>query len=152
VSSHYEARLDALARDALALEAELRDQETTLAILRDPASRVAVLSGLSPAPAAHARILWQAETGGVFVATGLPTPPAGKTYQLWALAGSAPPVSAGVFGVDASGTGNLSVPPLPGVRAESVFAVTLEPAGGRAAPGGETYLRSAAGAPRAAPR
>ena len=49
-------------------------------------------------------------------------------------------MSAGVFSVDASGTGSLSVAPLPGVSAVNAFAVTLEPAGGLPAPSGEMYL------------
>lgn len=152
VSASYEKRLDALAREADQLEAELRGQKAITAILRDPATRVVVLSGRPPAPAARARLLWHPQAGGVFVATGLPAPPEGKAYQLWAIEGRNAPVSAGVFGVDASGKGSLLVRPLPGVTAVNAFAVTLEPAGGRSAPTGETYLRSPAGAPRAGPR
>ena len=36
VSSTYEKRLDALARDAEQLKAELRSQQTVITILRDP--------------------------------------------------------------------------------------------------------------------
>ena len=45
-----------------------------------------------------------------------------------------------MFGVDASGTGSLTVRPLPGVATVNGFAVTLEPAGGLPAPSGEMYL------------
>jgi anti-sigma-K factor RskA len=140
VSSTYEKRLDALARDADQLRAELRGQQAVIAILRDPATQVVALAGLPPAPAARARMMWHAHAGGVFVATGLPASPPGKAYQLWAIAGSNAPVSAGVFSVDANGTGSLSVGPLPGVSAVNAFAVTLEPAGGLPAPSGEMYL------------
>jgi anti-sigma-K factor RskA len=85
-------------------------------------------------------MMWHATAGGVFVAAGLPAAPAGKAYQLWAIAGSDAPVSAGVFSVDASGAGSLAVRPLPGVATVSAFAVTLEPAGGLPAPSGEIYL------------
>ena len=85
-------------------------------------------------------MMWHAKAGGVFVAAGLPEAPAGKAYQLWAIAGNNAPVSAGVFSVDASGTGSLSVRPLPGVTTVDAFAVTLEPAGGLPAPSGEMYL------------
>jgi anti-sigma-K factor RskA len=139
VSSTYEHRLDALARDAEHLRAELRRQQAVVAILRDPATQVVALAGLPPAPGARARMLWHTRDGGVFVATGLPAPPPDKTYQLWAIAGNAP-VSAGVFSVDAGGIGSLSVAPLPGLSAVDAFAVTLEPAGGRPAPTGEMYL------------
>ncbi len=140
VSSTYEKRLDALARDAEQLRAELRAQQAVIAILRDPATQVVALAGLPPAPAARARMMWHAQAGGVFVATGLPAPPEGKAYQLWAIAGTNAPVSAGVFTVDASGTGSLAVRPLPGVSTVNAFAVTLEPAGGLPAPSGDMYL------------
>lgn len=140
VSSTYEKRLDALARDAEQLRAELRGQQAVIAILRDPATQVVALAGLRPAPAARARMVWHAKAGGVFVATGLPAPPEGKAYQLWAIAGGNAPVSAGVFTVDASGTGSLAVRPLPGISTVNAFAVTLEPAGGLPAPSGDMYL------------
>ena len=140
VSSTYEKRLDALVQSAERLRAELHSQQAVIAILRDPATQVVVLAGLPPAPGARARMMWHAQAGGVFVATGLPAPPDGKAYQLWAIAGSNAPVSAGVFTVDAAGTGSLAVRPLPGVAAVNAFAVTLEPAGGLPAPSGEMYL------------
>lgn len=140
VSSTYEKRLDALASDAEQLKAELRSQQTVIAILRDPATQVVALAGQAPAPTARARMMWHATAGGIFVAAGLPEAPAGKAYQLWAIAGTNAPVSAGVFSVDASGTGSLSVQPLPGVATVNAFAVTLEPAGGLPAPSGAMYL------------
>ena len=140
VSSTYEKRLDALASDAEQLKAELRSQQTVIAILRDPATQVVALAGQAPAPTARARRMWHATAGGIFVAAGLPEAPAGKAYQLWAIAGTNAPVSAGVFSVDASGTGSLSVQPLPGVASVNAFAVTLEPAGGLPAPSGAMYL------------
>ena len=54
--------------------------------------------------------------------------------------GQNPPISAGVFTVDAKGTASLRVPPLPGVKKVDAFAVTLEPAGGRPAPTGQMFL------------
>jgi anti-sigma-K factor RskA len=140
VSSTYEKRLDALAQSAEQLRSELRSQQAVIAILRDPATQVVALAGLPPAPGARARMMWHAQAGGVFVAAGLPAPPPGKAYQIWAIAGSNAPVSAGVFTVDAAGTGSLSVRPLPGVSTVNAFAVTLEPAGGLPAPSGEMYL------------
>lgn len=140
VSATYEKRLDALARDADSLKAELRGQQAIIAMLRDPATQVVTLAGQAPAPAARARMMWHEKVGGVFLASGLPAPPPGKAYQLWAIAGGNAPVSAGVFTVDAGGSGSLSVRPLPGVSAVSAFAVTLEPAGGLPAPSGEMYL------------
>ena len=85
-------------------------------------------------------MMWNEHAGGLLVAAGLPSAPEGKAYQLWAIVGKNPPVSAGVFTVDTKGTGSLRVPPLSGVGKVDVFAVTLEPAGGLPAPSGQMYL------------
>jgi len=142
VSATYEQRLDALLREAAALHDTLRREQQVVALVRDPATAIVALAGLAPAPSAHARILWNPPVGGLLVVAGLPPTPEGKTYQLWAIAGKASPVSAGVFGVDAKGGGSLRVSPLPGVGRVDIFAVTLEPAGGLPAPSGQLYLAS----------
>jgi anti-sigma-K factor RskA len=85
-------------------------------------------------------MIWQPTEGGLLVAAGLPPAPAGKTYQLWAIAGQNAPVSAGVFEVDPKGSASLRVPKLAGVDKVDVFAVTLEPAGGLPAPSGPMVL------------
>ena len=140
ISASYEKRLDALAREAVVLKAELERERRLLTMLSDPGTEIVALSGREPAPAARARMIWNAPVGGLLVAAGLPPAPAGKAYQLWAIVGKNPPVSAGVFTVDAKGTGSLRVPPLIGVGKVDVFAVTLEPAGGLPAPSGQMYL------------
>jgi anti-sigma-K factor RskA len=140
VSTSYERRLEALGQEAATLKAELDRQAAILALLRDPATQVVALNGLEPSPTARARMLWHEKAGGLLVAAGLPQAPAGKAYQLWAIAGKNAPVSAGVFTVDARGTGSLQVAPLPGVGRVDVFAVTLEPASGVPAPTGAMYL------------
>jgi anti-sigma-K factor RskA len=140
VSAGYEQQIAALSREAGALRAELQGQRAVLALLGDPATQIVALAGLEPAPSARARMIWNAPAGGLLVAAGLPPAPEGKDYQLWAIAGTSAPVPAGVFGVDARGTATLTVPPLPDVGKVDVFAVTLEPAGGRPAPSGPMYL------------
>jgi anti-sigma-K factor RskA len=140
VSASYDKRLDALSREAAVLRGELERQRQLIALVGDPSTAVVALSGLAPAPEARARMLWKPPAGGLLVAAGLPPPPRGKIYQLWAIVGKNPPVSAGVFGVDDKGSGTLRVPPLSGVGKVDVFAVTLEPAGGLPAPSGQMYL------------
>jgi len=140
VSTGYERRVRELDRQAGALRQELSRQQATMAILRDPSTQIVALAGQAPSPEARARVLWHAANGGIFVSASLPALPPGKAYQLWAIAGKNAPVSAGVFTVDARGTGSLQVPPLPGVSRVDVFAVTLEPAGGVPAPTGPMYL------------
>jgi anti-sigma-K factor RskA len=169
VSGRYEARLGEMARAAADLRAELdqqvravgdlrrqldeqertitlvkaesAEQTRTITLLSDPETRVVSLVGLKPSPDARARVLWNPRAGGLLVAAALPPAPAGKIYELWAIAGGKP-MPAGLFGVDAAGGGSLRVAPIEGVGAVDVFAVTLEPAGGVPSPTGEMYLAS----------
>ena len=169
VRARYEVRLDQLASEAAGLRAALAQQvqtvsdlrrqldeqektltlvkaqaaaqERTLALLGDPETRLVSLAGLAPHPQAQGRIIWNARAGGLLVAADLPPPPAGKIYELWAIAGGKP-LPAGLFTVDAEGKGRLAVAPLAGVATVDVFAVTLEPAGGVQSPTGAMYLAS----------
>ena len=140
VSTVYDRRIGQLALEQVQLKEELARQRELVTILQDPATRVVALSGLPPAPEAKARMLWHATAGGFLVAQGLPPAPAGKAYELWAIAGTGVPRPAGVFAVDAKGVGSLRVAPLRSGRPPDTFAVTLEPAGGVAAPTGSMYL------------
>lgn len=121
------------------LRAQVARQRELLALVSAPETRVVSLAGLKPSPKASARMWWHRTAGGFFVASGLPAPPAGKTYQLWVIA-EGKPVSAGVFDLDPKGSGILQVKPLPGVKKAEIFAVTLEPAGGLPQPSGAMYL------------
>jgi anti-sigma-K factor RskA len=139
VSARYEARLGQMAREAAQLRAQVAEQRQAVALLRDPETRVVALAGLDPSPRASGRLIWHDRAGGVFVASGLPPAPQGKTYELWAIVGGKP-IPAGVFAVDEGGRSNLPVKPVSG-RVD-VFAVTLEPAPGVPAPTGPMYLAS----------
>ena len=140
VSARYETRLATLARESEALRANIARERQLIAMLRDPTTKVVVLSGRDPAPGARARMFWNAQGGGLLVVAGLPATPVGKTYQLWVIFAKNPPMSAGVFTVDATGAGSLHVLPRPGIGRVDMFAVTLEPTGGLPAPSGQMYL------------
>ena len=139
VSARYEARLGQMAREAAQLRAQVAEQRQGLALLRDPEARVVALVGLEPSPRASGRLVWHERAGGLFVVSGLPPAPKGKTYELWAIAGGKP-IAAGVFAVDVVGRASLPVKPVGGPV--EVFAVTLEPAPGVPAPTGPMYLAS----------
>jgi hypothetical protein len=152
VSARYEARLEALARETSELRRELDAARATLraeraeaqavvALLRDPDTRVVALGGRGAASTARGRIVWNDKAGGRLYVHGLPRAPAGKTYELWTIAGRAPR-PAGTFDVDASGAAAHPVPAAPGGPVR-VFAVTLEPAGGVSSPTGPMVLASA---------
>ena len=131
------ARID---RETQALRTDLAAEREVRALLEDPATRFVRLAGLPPSPKAEGRVAWHPRRGGVFLATELPPAPAGKAYELWAIAGGKPR-PAGVFKVDASGVGRVKVPPLEDAPVD-VFAVTLEPEAGVPAPTGAMYLAS----------
>ena len=110
-----------------------------IAILRDPATQMVVLAGQAPAPTARARMMWHAKAGGVFVAAGLPAAPAGKAYQLWAIAGSTRRSRRPLQRRRRRGREPLGAAAAR-VATVDAFAVTLEPAGGLPAPSGAMYL------------
>jgi anti-sigma-K factor RskA len=152
VAGRYEARLGVMARETsqlrhrleaedARLRAELANARAVVDLLRDPDTRVVALNGLAAAPRASGRVIWNEKAGGRVYVTGLSPAPAGKTYQMWTIAGAAPR-PAGTFDVDASGA---TVHPVVAVTdgPVKVFAVTLEPAGGVAAPTGPMVLASA---------
>lgn len=134
-----EGELTERAREVTSLQQEIARQQQLLKTLISPDTQVVALAGLAPSPAARGRMWWHQEAGGFFVASGLPAAPAGKTYQLWAIAAGTP-LSAGVFDVDPKGSAALRVKPRPDVEKVEVFAVTLEPAGGLRRPSGPMYL------------
>lgn len=126
--------------EAVTLRAEVARQRELLALLSAPATHAVALAGLPPSPEARGRMWWNAERrAGFFVVSGLPAPPAGKTYQLWVISGGKP-ISAGIVPVDSRGEAALRVGPITDAAAAEVFAVTLEPAGGLPAPSGQMYL------------
>ena len=139
--SELRRKLDEQEKTLTLVKAQAAEQERTLALLGDPETRLVSLAGLAPRPQAQGRIIWNARAGGLLVAADLPPPPAGKVYELWAIAGGQP-LPAGLFTVDAEGKASLTVAPLAGVATVDVFAVTLEPAGGVQSPTGAMYLAS----------
>jgi len=135
VAARYEARLGVVARETAQVREQLRREQALLReevagaravaeLLRDPATRVVTLDGLPAAPGASGRIVWHEKAGGRLYVSGLPPAPAGKTYELWTIAGAR-----AVAPADESPV--------------KVFAVTLEPAGGVASPTGPMVLASA---------
>src|SRR5262245_29609772 len=122
------------------LRKDLGDARWINELVADPGSRIAHLTGLAPAPKGSACVVWNpARSEGALMASGLPSAPEGKTYELWLIALAAP-VPAGVFAARSDGTALLRLSALEGARAVKTFAVTLEPAGGVSAPTGPLVL------------
>jgi anti-sigma-K factor RskA len=98
------------------------------------------LSGQPVAPRAFARAFWSRSRGLIVTASRLPPLPAGRTYQIWIIAGGKP-IGAGLLKPDADGAVEAVFATIPGDYATTAaFAVTLEPEGGVPAPTGDKYL------------
>lgn len=141
----------ALSTDAQRANADLVDLRTrlqrfsaqtdlALSILTAADMRELSLAGRENATAAAARAYWSPTRGLLVVADRMPTPPPGRIYQVWVIAGGTP-LSAGLLGDQAAGRGMLvAPPPRPGTTGAVTVAVTDEPPGGLAAPSGAIRL------------
>ena len=121
----------AAARDSIAA------RDSLVATLLSPDIGTAALAATGQAPAA--RLYWSPSRRRVVMAVFRLSPaPAGRTYQLWAIA-QGKPVSLGVFNTAADGrvTAAMAVPP--GLTFE-LSAVTEEPAGGSPQPTQQPFL------------
>jgi hypothetical protein len=121
------------------LQTRFERGQATTAVLAAPDLARIDLQGQPPAPDARARALWSRSRGLVFTAANLPPAPAGKTYQVWVVTAQAP-ISAGLLIPDSSGVGTQYYTTPADIAPPVAVAVTLEPAGGVAAPTGERYL------------
>lgn len=119
--------------DSLALKN--KTIETSLAVIRDPKNTIVTLGGQTVSPASSAKIYWNKETKVVYVdASGLPKPPKGKVYQVWALklAPVLTPTSIGLLNnFDANDQKLFEVSDTSYAEA---FGITLEPEGGSKTP------------------
>lgn len=116
--------------------------DLAVAILTATDMRRIDLQGFEVSRDATARAYWSATKGLLIVADRLPSPPPGRTYQVWLIGGGGTgPVSAGLIDTHDGGRGMLIVPPPAGSSGGSVtVAVTDEPRGGVAAPTGSKHL------------
>jgi anti-sigma-K factor RskA len=125
---------DAAARSAriAELDAALARSDSLLAAILAPDIRTVRLAAQGRPPAA--RIWWNQARGQVVIATfDLPPAPAGRTYQLWGIAGGRAPASLGTFNTAADGRAVVTFIVDPGFRFD-VAAITEEPAGGSPQP------------------
>ena len=101
-------------------------------VLRSDEFRVVALAGTKAAPKARARVMFNPTTHKVYVdVKSLPALPEDKQYQLWAL-DKGKPVDAGMLAV-ATATGE-DMQAMKDIASAQAFAMTVEPAGGSAAP------------------
>ena len=125
-----------------AIDSELAVQRGLAAFLSSPETATIVLAGTEEAPKARLKLAYDRASGrAMLFGCDLPAPPPGHAYQLWYIAAGVP-LAGRVFAPDASGRGSWDEDvPVEG-RDASVFAVTLEQAGGVATPSGPMILKS----------
>jgi anti-sigma-K factor RskA len=125
-----------------AIESELAIQRGLTAFLSSPETSTIVLAGTEEAPKARLKLAYDRASGrAMLFGYDLPLPPPGRAYQLWYIAAGVP-LAGLVFAPDASGRGTWNEDVPSEGRDASVFAVTLEPAGGVATPTGPMVLKS----------
>lgn len=108
-----------------------RGLESQIAFLVDEAKQVTTMKGTEKAPDAVAKIHWNAATKKAFIDVGnMPTPTAGKQYQLWAIV-DGKPVDMKPIALDAQAGELIEVDFIENAQA---FAVTLEDEGGNPTP------------------
>jgi len=124
-----------LEQTVVTLEAKNKETQTVLNVVRDETNTVVSLAGQAAAPTAKAKIYWNKQTQVVYVdASGLPTPPEGKEYQIWSLK-LQPQLTPTSIGMLADFNGNSSkVFAVEKTGDAEAFGITLEPAGGSPTP------------------
>lgn len=118
-----------------ALQQKNQQTETVLAVVRDENNTVVPLAGQTVDPNAKAKIYWNKQTQAVYVdASGLPEPPKGKVYQVWALQLSPTLVPTSIGLLDDFAANTSKVFAVANANGAQGFGITLEPAGGSLTP------------------
>ncbi len=117
------------------LQAKYKNTESMLAVVRDENNVIVPLGGQTVAPDAKARIYWNKSTQAVYVdASGLPEPPEGKVYQVWALQLSPQLVPTSIGLLADFKANDQKIFTVDSAAAPQGFGITLEPAGGSPTP------------------
>ncbi|TDE44454.1 anti-sigma factor [Flavobacterium rhamnosiphilum] len=123
-----------LEKEFNALKLKNTTNETSLAVVRDTKNTVVALGGQAVAPESFAKVYWNQETKVVYIdAAGLPEPPKGMVYQVWALKLS--PLTPTSIGLLENFEGNeQKLFAVNNANEAEAFGITLEPAGGSLTP------------------
>ena len=106
--------------------------ESNLSIIESPDYQRIALVGTDVSPESSASVYWNKASAQVYLnASGLPAPPSGQQYQLWAIV-DGQPVSAGVL--DSEDDPSFLRAMSDTISKASAFAITLEPRGGSESP------------------
>jgi anti-sigma-K factor RskA len=122
-------------RDFAYLDQQNKQTEKNLTIVRDIKNTGVTLGGQAVSPTSFAKVYWNKETKTTYIdAAGLPKPPKGMVYQVWALKLSPvlTPTSIGLL--DNFEGNNQKIFSVEQTDSAEAFGITLEPAGGSLTP------------------
>lgn len=129
-------RVRVLQRQLAAADSSAAAADSVLATLTGPEVHVVSLAGTGREPSA--RVFWNHRRNRFIVfAFDLPSAPAGRTYQLWAIAKGRAPMSMGTFNTDAHGRATVLLPvdrEIASLGFVDNCGLTEEPAGGSPQP------------------
>ncbi len=113
---------------------EAKQVQDAMAIIRDASNTVVALAGQTVDPKAYAKVYWNKTKQTVYVdAAGLPEPPEGMVYQVWAL--KLNPLTPTSIGLLANFTADTEkIFEVSKTNDAEAFGITLEPAGGSLTP------------------
>ena len=113
---------------------EAKQVQDAMAIIRDANNTIVALAGQTVDPNAHAKVYWNKTKQTVYVdAAGLPEPPEGMVYQVWALKlNPLTPTSIGLLANFSSDSEKIFE--VNKTNDAEAFGITLEPAGGSLTP------------------
>jgi len=144
-TSEVERQLAMLQKRMLDDRQQLAQAKEVLAVFTSQQSQHVTLVSTDEKPQPQGKAIYLKQRGTlVFVASDLPPVASGHAYELWLIPAEGGPLPAGVFTPDANGNAVVMNPPLPKGTSAKAFAVTLEPAGGSAAPTTKPMLVGAA--------
>ena len=131
---NVESQKSDLQKAVVDLELKNKESESALAIVRDNNNAVIALAGQEVSPESFAKAYWNKNTKAVYIdASGLPEPPEGMVYQVWAL--KLNPLTPTSIGLLENFKGNSKkVFTVENANEAEAFGITLEPAGGSASP------------------
>ena len=131
---NIESQKSDLQKAVVDLELKNKESESALAIVRDNNNAIIALAGQEVSPESFAKAYWNKNTKAVHIdASGLPEPPEGMVYQVWAL--KLNPLTPTSIGLLDNFKGNSKkVFTVENANEAEAFGITLEPAGGSASP------------------
>jgi Anti-sigma-K factor rskA len=131
---NIETEKSKLQKSVVDLTLENKANESALSVVRDNNNAIIALAGQEVSPESYARVYWNKETKAVHIdAAGLPEPPDGMVYQVWAL--KLNPLTPTSIGLLEDFKGNAKrIFTVENANEAEAFGITLEPAGGSASP------------------